>query len=123
MKTFKLFVAVLIALVISSCSEKKQTIKNESPDKNISIVVEGTKPNSLDPWTLHFNIKSGDKTGSMTTEFHASELTPENVNFNWLEPDHCELTLTEQDDVKRVFLIRVDAEGFKMQEQGNKQAE
>ncbi|MEY3416557.1 MAG: hypothetical protein RL711_408 [Bacteroidota bacterium] len=117
MKKYSLLVSILIALFFTACSEKKQTIQNFSPDKKISIVVEGKKPNALDPWVLDFKITAGDKKGSLSTEFHSSELTAENIKFNWLEADHCELTLTEQDDVKRIFLIRVDSDGIQMQEQ------
>lgn len=117
MKNLKLLIPILLTLFLASCSEKKQSIENFSPDKKISITVDGKRPNSLDPWILEFKIKSGDKTGSLATEFHAGDLNAENVKFNWLEADFCEVTLTEQDDTKRSFLIRADEQGIKMQEQ------
>lgn len=117
MKTFKFLIPIFITLFLISCSEKKQSIENLSPDKSISITIAGKKPNALDPWILDFKIKAGEKSGSISTEFHASDLTAENITFNWLEPNFCEVTLTEQDDVKRNFLVRVDDEGIKLQEQ------
>ena len=117
MKNLKFLFPILITLLLSACSEKKQSIENLSPDKKITITIDGKKPNALDPWVLEFKIKAGDKSGSIATEFHASDLTAENITFNWLESDFCEVTLTEQDDVKRRFLVSVEAEGIKLQEQ------
>jgi hypothetical protein len=117
MKNFKLLVPILIALFLAACGEKKQKIENTSPDKAIHILVEGMKPNALDPWRLDFKIKAGEKAGSIATEFHASDITAENVKFNWLEVNYCQVTLIEQDGIERNFLVRVDQDGIKIQEQ------
>lgn len=107
---------VLVGSSLFSCESKKQTLEFQSPDKATKVVINGSKPNFLDPWIIDIVVSSGKNSGTLKTEFHTSEIDTNSVKLIWQEENMAELKLIEQDDKVRTVLVRASEAGVQAQE-------
>ncbi|MCS6822872.1 MAG: hypothetical protein NZ529_01155 [Cytophagaceae bacterium] len=118
-KIYNFILYTLATLILFSCgSTKVDDIVSESPDKKGKIKISASRSNSLDPFDVTINLSGYGQDRSITMQIFASNLSPENVLFDWKNNTDCVVTFIQQDDTKRVLYIRIDENGLKLNEVG-----
>jgi hypothetical protein len=98
---------ILIISIFFSCESKnKATVNSQSADGNSKISVSGTKSFG-DPWQTTIKINAYSQEQQVVTEIYAADMNDKNVLFNWLDNNHCNITIEQQDDTKRIFAVEI----------------
>jgi hypothetical protein len=98
-----------ILFLLTSCHQPKvATVTKTSSDGKTKVTIVGKKETPLDPFHVTLTVKSGDiPEGSLIFEIAASDLTDDNVRFDWSDPQHAIITITQTDDDKKIFKLSV----------------
>ena len=107
MKNLLIIISLTIIYSLSSCSGKTSAkIENSSANGQIKIRINGTRSNALDPFKTEIAVKAYDfKEGKLLLEVTASDLSKQNVNFNWKDDNNCLITIEESDKHVRSFQL------------------
>jgi hypothetical protein len=110
MKRFpnSLILISIFLFFLSSCESKIQELRSKSPDGTLEVIVKGNKT-GIDPWKLDIlQVKNGKPSSTIgsVAEFHAGDLTNENIIFKWAENQTCMIKLIEQDGVAREISVQ-----------------
>jgi hypothetical protein len=107
MKTQIIFITIAIILFSSSCNSKTAgTIVNQSPDKNVTVTINATRPTAVDAWNVVIKVKAYSfKEGKLAFEVYADDLNDQNVKFDWSDNNNCVITVPVRDDKPRRFQL------------------
>jgi hypothetical protein len=120
MKKFSFFTPILTGILLMSlfsCGMKETAeISSDSPDGNSTINITGSK-NFGDPWQTTIKIKAFKQEQQVVTEIYADALSDKNIKFNWIDNNHCIITIKQQDDTQRAFSVEATEEKITLREQ------
>ncbi len=107
MKNPLTIISVLFILFLSSCNQKTAgTIVNQSPDKNVTVTINATRPTAVDAWNVVIKVKAYSfKEGKLAFEVYADDLNDQNVKFDWSDNSNCVITVPVRDDKPRRFQL------------------
>ncbi|HXA02876.1 MAG TPA: hypothetical protein VNW99_12855 [Cytophagaceae bacterium] len=91
-------------------------LSSGSSDGNCTITISGTK-NFGDPWQTTITINAFKQKQQVVTEIYADGLTDKNIKFNWIDNNHCIITISQQDDTKRTFVVEATEQKIILREQ------
>jgi hypothetical protein len=115
--THKIVTCILFLSLLLSCESKNTaSVNSQSQDGNSKISVSGTK-NFGDPWQTTIKIKAYNQEQQVVTEIYASDLNDKNVLFNWTDNNHCSITINQQDDTHRTFVVQTSEDKISLREE------
>jgi hypothetical protein len=115
--TNKIIAGMLLTILLFSCAMKKTAeLSSASPDGNSTITISGTK-NFGDPWQAAIKINAFKQDRQVSTEIYADDLNEKNIKFNWTDNNHCIITINQQDDTKRTFVVEASEDKIGLMEQ------
>lgn len=110
--------ALILILILASCGgEKKTSLTNFSPDKNVKVTLNAMRPNAVDAWKIDLKVKAYDfKEGELLFEAFASDINDQTVKFDWKGENLCFITITQRDGDPRRFQLIADSNQVQMAE-------
>jgi len=103
---FTIYSLLLILFAsLASCSGKTEaTIENTSPNGKAHITITGKRASIADGFKVDMKVKAYDfKEGLLSFEIYADDLTAENVRFDWVDDNNCDITFDQIDNTQRSF--------------------
>lgn len=113
--------SVLLGFIVigfSSCNQKKvSTVVNQSPDKNVIVIINASRPSAVDAWKVVINVKAYSfKEGKLFFEVYDDDLTDQNIKFEWQDNNNCLITVPERDDKPRKFRLMANKDQVQLAE-------
>ena len=115
----KSIIFVFVITLLSACSSKKsEEIVSKSADGNAQVTVSGTKNNFADPWQTDIKISGYNDSATAQTEIFAGDLNKENITFQWENNNACKVTIKQQDNTSRIFVVDIEPGKLELHEEG-----
>ena len=112
----KAIYAVFLLVFLASCEQKKAVLENESPNKQVKVVLNADK-SGISPWQCELKVKAYSfKEGALKFEIYAKELNDQTVRFDWQDDANCLISFTESDSKIRTFQLIATASQVQMGE-------
>lgn len=119
MKYLSIILCCTLSLILtSSCDQNKHALlRKEFINGKVKIEVEGVREGALTPFFTTIHVKAYDfEKGGLKFEFFADDINDQNVSFNWLDNDNCEILFTDKEGAHRKFHLMVNSEQLQLGE-------
>ena len=115
----KLLLFTALPYILFSCKKESIHLEDVSPDRKITITVEGEKPSSMDPYMVNISTKGYGFNETISTEIYSGTIDSNNLKFNWVSNKECYFVFLQQDNTTRRMHLKVDDDRILLSEEGS----
>ena len=117
MKNTLAIISVVCILLLTSCQSKTVTLKSDSSNQKVHIVVAANRIASMEPWKVEISVAAYDfKPGKLLFELESGDISDKTVKFDWKDDRNCTISFDQPDGIPRNFQLIADANQVQLAE-------
>ncbi len=110
-------ISVICIFLLSSCQSKTVSLKSDSSNQKVHIVVTANRIASMEPWKVDISVAAYDfKPGKLLFELESGDINDKTVKFDWKDDRNCIISFDQPDGTPRKFQLIADASQVQLAE-------